>query len=235
MFAIDIFWVWLNTTDSCAMMSAFWRQMLLKRQVQDGMTTAKVCAASERVSVLFQRSHKGFVKAGPNMAFFKKSTNNIQMVPRLSSQLCTEEWQVQQNHVEFFTQAHCVSTLTPSWALSPRPELCLASSDTAPALAAGLAYTAHTMQSLMHSFLPLEKVGFRLRCTEQLADWEGQTFLDGLSGQVGTFISMWRSLCSKAIVSPEDRTKGAVFSPKPMNFKIGPVHDLKNKQTCLGM
>lgn len=50
---------------------------------------------------------------------------NIQMVPRLSLQLCTAEWQVQQKHVEFFTRAYCVPTLTPSWALWARPELCL--------------------------------------------------------------------------------------------------------------
>lgn len=50
---------------------------------------------------------------------------NIQMVPRLSLQLCTAEWQVQQKHVEFFTRAYCVPTLTPSWVLWARPELCL--------------------------------------------------------------------------------------------------------------
>lgn len=50
------------------------------------------------------------------------------MVPRLSLQLCTGEWQVQQKHVEFFTRPHCVPTLTPSWALWACPELCLDSS-----------------------------------------------------------------------------------------------------------
>lgn len=47
------------------------------------------------------------------------------MVPRLSSQLCGGKWQVRQKHVEFFTHAHCVPTLTPSWVLWDGPELCL--------------------------------------------------------------------------------------------------------------
>ena len=69
MSTIDIFWEELNTTDSCAMMSAFWRQ----KQVQDGMATARsLFPFWKALSVLFQRSHKGFVKAGPNMAPTKK-------------------------------------------------------------------------------------------------------------------------------------------------------------------
>lgn len=47
------------------------------------------------------------------------------MVPRLSSQLCGGKWQARQKHVEFFTRAHCVPTLTPSWVLWDGPELCL--------------------------------------------------------------------------------------------------------------
>lgn len=111
------------------MMSAFWWQTISVKQVQDGLAAVEACPSSESASPLFQPSHKGFVKAVPDMG--QKSTNNIQMVPRFSSQLCTKEWQVQQNHVEFFTLCHCLSTLTPSWAFSGRPELCQAYSDTA--------------------------------------------------------------------------------------------------------
>ena len=71
------------------MMSAFWRQTIQMKQVQDGLAGVEVCPSSERASALFQSSHKGFVKAVPNMG--QKSTNNIQMVSRLSSQLCTKE------------------------------------------------------------------------------------------------------------------------------------------------
>lgn len=81
-----------------------------------------------------------------------KSTNNIQMVPRLSSQLCTKEWQVQQNHVEFFTLCNCLFTLTPSWAFSARPELCQAYSDTNQ-LQQQAWPGQNTMQSLIHSFI----------------------------------------------------------------------------------
>ena len=94
--------------------------------------------------------------------WFKKSTNNIQMVPRLSTQLCTKEWQLQQNHDEFFMKSHCVSPLTPSWALSARPESCLLVSDIAPSLAAVLAYTKHSTQSLIHSFILHKKTTWLL-------------------------------------------------------------------------
>lgn len=68
-----------------------------------------------------------------------KSANNIQMVPRLCSELCLKEWQVQPNHVEFFTLCHCLPTLTPSWAFSARPVFCQASLGHSPARTAGLA------------------------------------------------------------------------------------------------
>ncbi len=136
-------------------MSAFWRRTISVKQVQDGLAGVEACPSSESASPLFQPFHKGFVKAVPNMG--QKSTNNIQMVPRLSSQLCTKEWQVQQNHVEFFTLCHCLSTLTPSWAFSARPEFCQAYSDTAQ-LEQQAWPLQNTMQSLIHSFVPLQKM-----------------------------------------------------------------------------
>lgn len=44
------------------------------KQVHEGLALAKVCASSESASALFQPSHKGFVKAGPNMAHTHKKT-----------------------------------------------------------------------------------------------------------------------------------------------------------------
>lgn len=95
------------------------------RQVRWGLDRPKVCVSQKENCRRCSRSPtKAALKQ--NMVHYK-STNDIQMVPKISSQLCLGEWQVQQKHVEFFTQTHCVPTLTPSWALSALPESCLVS------------------------------------------------------------------------------------------------------------
>lgn len=48
-------------------MSAFWRQTVPVNQVQDGLAGVEACPSSESASPLFQPSHKGLVKAVPNM------------------------------------------------------------------------------------------------------------------------------------------------------------------------
>lgn len=56
-----------KSTISFAMMSAFWTQTLSMKQIQDGLAGIVACPSFERASPLFQHSHKGFVKAVPNM------------------------------------------------------------------------------------------------------------------------------------------------------------------------
>lgn len=97
-----------------------------------------------------------------------KSANNIQMVPRLCSELCLKEWQVQPNHVEFFTLCHCLPTLTPSWAFSARPAFCQALLGRSPARTAGLAPSKNHAES--DSSLYFDKTKRRLDALHQMSD-----------------------------------------------------------------
>lgn len=83
-----------------------------------------------------------------------KSTNNPPMVPRGSSQLCPWEWQVQQNHAEWFTLRHCPWALAPSWAIPAGPGFCRGPLGLSPAPAAGLACAR---LSLIQPFIPFQK------------------------------------------------------------------------------
>lgn len=87
--------------------------------------TGWLCMSLEKTSLpLFEVLQQKPCESWPKYGALEEH-KNIQTVPRLSLQLCAAEWQVQQKHVEFFTRAYCVPTLTPSWALWARPELCL--------------------------------------------------------------------------------------------------------------
>lgn len=123
----------------------------------------EACPSSGSPSPLSPPLCKVFVKAVPDTG--QKSTNNIHMAPRLSPQPWTKEWQVQKNHVEFFILRHCLSTLTPSWACSARPELCQADPDRAQ-----LEQQAWPTQKT-HSFILLQKK-MALGCIVQKTSYE---------------------------------------------------------------
>ncbi len=98
--------------------------LLQMGRVQESLDWASVCVTRKTSLPLLGVREQKPCESWPKYGALEEH-KNIQMVPRLSLQLCTAGWQVQQKHVEFFTRAYCVPTLTPSWALWARPELCL--------------------------------------------------------------------------------------------------------------
>lgn len=179
---------------------------------------------SYRASPLFQPSHNGSVKAVPNMGWKKKgagggkkkqnSTNNIQMVPRLCSQLCLKEWQVQANHVEFFTLCHCLPTLTPSWAFSAPPEFCQASLGRSPARTAGLAPSKSHAES--DSSLYFRKTKRRLDVLHQVSDEKHRK-----APEEGHYSKSWSQIWPREEAVPSRIPRRDFAPPRPPWLLIG--------------
>lgn len=126
--------------------------MLASRRQSFQWNWSKTCwlvlwrlSLSTRLLVIVSTFPQGPSEGRPK--YGSKSTNNPQMVPRRSSQLCPREWQVQQNRVELFTLCYCLCELAPSWAIPAGPGFCRGPLGRSPAPAVGLASSARQKRS----------------------------------------------------------------------------------------